>query len=450
MGTHFDLIVIGGGSGGIATAVRAASFGAHCALIESGDLGGTCVNSGCVPKKVMWNASHIAEMLSKAEDYGFDAQASSHDWQTLVSRRQNYIKRLRQAYVDRLAKLNIVLIKGFAHFVDTKTVAVADEHYDADHIVVATGSEPVMPTIPGVDLAINSDGFFALQQRPQRVAVVGSGYIGVELAGVLRALGSEVTMLIRHELPLRRFDTMLGKAALAALQSQGITTLTNHQAAALLAANDGSITLQCIGGDKIENLDCVIFAIGRKARTADLQLAKAGVQTDDRGIITVDKYQNTNVPGIYAIGDIIGKQALTPVAIAAGRRLANRLFDQQTECYLNYDNICTVVFSHPPIATVGLSEAEAIKQYGKAAIKVYNTRFTPMLDAICAHKTPAAMKLIATGAQEKIIGCHITGYGADEMLQGFGVAIAMGACKQDFDNTVAIHPTSSEELVTMT
>ncbi|MEE9452193.1 MAG: FAD-dependent oxidoreductase, partial [Gammaproteobacteria bacterium] len=206
----------------------------------------------------------------------------------------------------------------------------------------------------------------------------------------------------------------------------------------------------CDDGSEITDLDAVIFAIGRKARTADLHLAKAGVNMDARGVIAVDKYQNTNISGIYAIGDIIGKQALTPVAIAAGRCLADRLFDNQTERHLNYDNICTVIFSHPLIATVGLSEAEAVAAYGKAAIKVYHSRFTPMLDALCEEKTPTEMKLIVTGTQEKIVGCHIIGYGADEMLQGFGVAINMGACKSDFDNTVAIHPTSSEELVTLT
>lgn len=446
---HFDLLVMGGGSGGIATAVKAASLGARCAIVENSYLGGTCVNLGCVPKKMMWYASQIAEMIHKAPDYGFEVNSPACHWPQLVAKRQAYIERLRNNYAERLTKLKISYLSGHGAFVNERTIQVADKRYTADHIVIATGGEPIMPAIPGIELAISSDGFFALNQQPKQVVVVGGGYIGVELAGVLRALGSEVSLILRHHLPLRRFEPMLGETLLEIMQAEGINILKNSQARALQAENPQMITLHCDGGQELNNLDCVLFAVGRKPRTQSLNLSACQVAVKEAGIIPVDKYQNTNISGIYAIGDVTGAEALTPVAIAAGRCLARRLFGNEPDSFLDYQNIPTVVFSHPPIGTVGITEAAAKKMYGSEQIKVYHTRFTPMFDALSEQKTPTQMKLIAVGPTEKIVGCHLIGYGADEMLQGFGVAIKMGATKRNFDETVAIHPTSAEELVTM-
>lgn len=449
MQQQFDLLIIGGGSGGIATAMQAAKLGVQCAIIEKNQLGGTCVNLGCVPKKVMWNASQIAEYIRKAPDYGFFGNKLQLDWPQLVQQRNNYIARLQQNYQQRLNDLKITLINGHAEFTSANTVMVNGIEISAKHIVIATGGKPRNPNLPGAQYAIDSDGFFALQQQPKRAVIIGGGYIGVELAGVLKALGSEVYLVMRRQLPLPRFDPILGDTLLDIMQKQGIHVLNNTDITAIRLNAANQRIVECSPGDPVDAVDTVIFAVGREPRSTDLRLEKAGVATDSHGMILTDKFQNTNVESIYAIGDVTGRQALTPLAIAAGRCLAKRLFNHQNDLYLDYENICTVVFSHPPIATVGYSEPDAIARYGANAIKTYTTEFTSMFDAFVTHKTPTAMKLIVLGKEEKIIGCHIIGYGADEMLQGFGVAIKMGATKADFDDTVAIHPTSAEELVTL-
>ena len=326
---------------------------------------------------------------------------------------------------------------------------MGDQLVKAPHIIIATGGEPTIPAIEGSHHLIDSDGFFALDKQPQKVAIIGSGYIGVELAGILNSLGSETHLLMRGPRPLSRFENMLGENLHKIMQQQGIHIHPNHQACAIHQAPDGRKSISCKSTSEINNLDVIIAAVGRTPRTAQLNLDKIGVKTMQDGAISVDTYQNTSKSGIYAIGDVTAAPALTPVAIAAGRRLADRLFGKQLKAHVDYDSICTVVFSHPPIGTVGLSEQEAIKQYGKEKIKIYQTQFNPMFDALSHDKTPTSMKLVTYGKEEKIIGLHVIGYGADEMLQGFGVAIKMGACKKDFDNTIAIHPTSSEEFVTM-
>lgn len=447
----FDLIVLGGGSGGIASAVRAARYGASVAVVEARHLGGTCVNQGCVPKKIMYNASFIADILRKSPDYGFDPVSVRPNWQTLVQKRNAYVEHLRSIYTKRLNENNISRLSGKGVFIDPHTVEVAGKHYQANHIIIATGGEPTQsPGIPGAQHCIDSDGFFLLTRRPDKVAVIGSGYIGVELAGVLHGLGAETHILLRGMRPLSRFDDMLGNTLLEIMQQQGLKTHLNHQASQIILQQDGRKSIQCQNGSLIRDLDAVIMAIGRTPRTFDLNLAGINVNQDEQGLIKVDAWQNTSVPGVYAIGDVTNAPALTPVAIAAGRKLSDRLFGKQEKARLNYNAVCSVVFSHPPVGSVGLSEQEAIARFGKEEIKIYTTRFNPMFDALSEEKTPTAMKLVTQGPQEKIIGLHIIGYGADEMLQGFGVAVSMGARKQDFDNTLAIHPTSAEELVTMT
>ena len=445
---EFDLIVLGGGSGGIASANRAASYGAKVAIVERSHLGGTCVNRGCVPKKVMYNAAHIASMLHKSHDYGFNVPADvPFNWSFLVSKRNAYIDRLRKLYVERLEKNNITHLHGTGTFVDAHTMKVNGQQYTAKHIIIATGGQPTMPDIPGIEYAIDSDGFFELTEKPEGVAVIGSGYIGVELAGVLHGLGIQTHILIRGEHPLSRFDDMLGVTLLETMRHQGIKAHTQHQAVAITEQANGKKSIKCQNGSVISDIDAVIMAVGREPLTANLNLSTIGVKTDNQGLIQVDKYQNTTCKGIYAIGDVTDAPALTPVAIAAGRKLCDRLFGKQKGVHLDYDHIPTVVFSHPPIGTIGLSEAEAISTHGEDKIKVYKSRFNPMFDALSDKKIPTAIKLITLGPEEKIIGLHLIGYNADEMLQGFGVAINMGACKKDFDKTVAIHPTSAEELV---
>ena len=448
MTKHYDLIAIGAGSGGLSAAERAAMHGKTAAVIEVGRIGGTCVNIGCVPKKVMWNAASIAAALRDAADYGFDVMLNDFDWTQLVGAREGYIRNINDWYRTYLKDSNIDLIEGYARFVAQRTVEVNGRRYSADHIVIAPGGKPLVPAIPGAEYGITSDGFFALQAQPRRVAVVGAGYIAVELAGLLNSLGSEVDLLLRRQHFLDSFDAVLRETLMEEMVNHGVNILPNINVERVEKGDGGQLKLHCGGGHELDGFDTVIWAIGRAPNSADLNLAAAGIAVDDNGYIPTDAYQNTSVAGIYAVGDVTGRAQLTPVAIAAARRLGDRLFGGQGERKLDYDNIPTVVFSHPPIGTVGLSEGEARRLHGDA-VKVYQTRFTPMYHAFARHGSKTAMKLVCVGAQEKVVGCHIIGQGADEMLQGFAVAIKMGATKRDFDNTVAIHPTSSEELVTM-
>lgn len=447
MTTHYDLIAIGGGSGGVAIANRAARHGKHCALIEADRLGGTCVNVGCVPKKLMWNGASLRHALHDAPDYGHAIGSTSFDWPSLQQARDAYVARLNGRYGTYLGENGVTVHHGRAAFVDAHTIEVNGTRLTADHIVIATGGRPAIPHCPGAELGITSDGFFELKTQPHRVAVVGAGYIAVELAGVLAALGTQVSLIIRRDAVLRIFDRLLQEGAMEALQTDGVEIVRNAQVAAL--QRDGeAIEIELRDGSRHRGFDQVIWAIGREPNTAGLALERAGVHQDEQGFIPTDAYQNTNVAGIYAIGDVTGRAPLTPVAIAAGRRLADRLFDGQPERKLDYDLIPTVVFTHPPIGTVGITEDEARAQYGDA-VKVYQTRFTPMYYAFSQHKRMTAMKLVCVGPEEKIVGLHVIGQGADEMLQGFAVAVQMGATKKDFDDTIAIHPTSAEEFVTM-
>jgi glutathione reductase (NADPH) len=445
--SFFDLISVGGGSGGLACAQRAAEYGAKTAVIEPNPLGGTCVNVGSVPKKVMWNASSIGLSLGDAADYGFDVKVGASDWALLKSKRDAYVQRLNGIYERNLAAKGVTYLKGTARFIDAHSLEVNGAIYHAKHLVIATGGKPTVPQLPGAELGITSDGFFELQQRPQRVAVIGSGYIACELAGAFHELGSEVQQFIRKDHLLTNFDVMLGKSLMREARTLGLTVQEKVVPAALLD-EAGRKTLVAQDGRTFAGFDCVLWAIGREPNVSGLGLETAGVMQDDGGFVITDAFQNTNVSGIYAIGDVTGRAALTPVAIAAGRRLSDRLFGGKPDRHLEYSMIPTVVFTHPPIGTVGASEAEARAQYGDS-VKVYVADFTPMYHALTTRKAHTDMKLVCVGAEQRIVGCHIIGAGADEMLQGFAVAIRMGATKKDFDDTVAIHPTSAEELVTM-
>ena len=449
MTKHYDYLAIGGGSGGIASVNRAAMYGKKCALIEAKALGGTCVNVGCVPKKVMWHGAQIAEAMHRyAADYGFDVDVKQFDFQQLIASREAYIDRIHQSYERVLGNNKVDVIQGFARFVDAHTVEVNGEQITADHILIATGGYPTRPAIPGAEHGIDSDGFFALRELPKRVAVVGAGYIAVEIAGVMHALGAEPHLVVRKHAPLRSFDPMLVDTLLEVIKTEGPELHTQAVPQRVEKHADGSLTLHLEDGRSL-HVDCLIWAIGRKPATDRLNLDASGVELDDRGYIRVDMYQNTNVPGVYAVGDNTGRIELTPVAVAAGRRLSERLFNNKPNEHLNYDNVPTVVFSHPPIGTVGLTEPQAIEQYGEANVKVYTSSFTAMYTAVTQHRQPCRMKLVCVGAEQKIVGIHGIGFGMDEILQGFAVAMKMGATKRDFDNTVAIHPTAAEEFVTM-
>lgn len=450
MNKHYDYIAIGAGSGGIASINRAASYGKKCAIIEAQQLGGTCVNVGCVPKKVMWYAANMATAIHDyAPDYGFDLALKKFDFVRLVASRQAYIDRIHQSYSTALAKNKVDVIQGFATFYDKNTLTVNNQTLTADHILIATGGRPTRPEIEGAELGIDSDGFFDLTQLPNRVAIVGSGYIGVELAGVMNALGVETHLIVRGNSILKSFDHDIVATLSDIMASNGITFHYQNTPTKILKNTHDSLTISLKDEQKL-TVDCLIWAIGREPNTDKLNLDKAQVKVDEKGFIVVDKYQNTNVAGIYAVGDIVADGIpLTPVAVASGRRLAERLFNHKPEAYLDCHLVPSVIFSHPPIGTVGLSEHEAIKAYGTENVKVYQSNFTPMYSAVTAHREPCKMKLICINDNEKVIGLHGVGFGVDEMIQGFAVAIKMGATKADFDNTIAIHPTGSEEFVTM-
>lgn len=490
----YDLVVIGGGSGGIATARRAASYGAKVALVEGNKLGGTCVNRGCVPKKVMFNAAHIADILKEAPAYGFDLPqygSNGHatvpfDWAALKKSRDAYISRLNGIYERNLTGSNVTFISGWGSLASSHSVNVSDDNntllqtLSAKHILLAPGGRPMVVGLPGEEFAITSDGFFELERCPKKVVVIGGGYIGVELSGVLHSLGADVHCVIRESVPLYRFDELITATLAASMRKSGINLYTNmlvqgvtRQPCPSLSAADATAALSqsdisaCYAKDEfgrtlltvqtsegpIADADCVIMAVGRRVNTQRLNLQAADIKVDGRGCVIVDDFQATSCPSVFAVGDVIGKLDLTPVAIAAGRKLADRLFGgpQYLNSRLDYSNVPTVVFSHPPIGTCGLTEKEALAKYGEGNIKVYKTQFTNMYYAPLpeALKSTTAMKLICAGPTEVVVGCHMIGLGADEMCQGFAVCVVNGLTKQQFDACVAIHPTASEELVTL-
>lgn len=455
--SNYDLIVIGGGSGGVATSNRAAEHGAKVLLIEKAYLGGTCVNVGCVPKKMMWYAGHVADTLNEAGEYGFAVTNNGFDWPGFVEKREAYLRRLNGIYENNMLKKGITIEKGTATLAASKdglhTVRVENNEggtieHSATKLLIAVGGKPSVPNVPGAELGIDSDGFFALTKMPKKVAVMGAGYIAVELAGMLNALGIDVTLILRRDQVLKHFDQEIANALLDSMRDQGITVETHSTPEKLNQEADGSITIARENTTPLSGFDQAIWAIGREPVTDSLGLEAVGVQRTKRKHIVVDDQQNTTVPGIYSLGDTTGEIELTPVAIKAGRQLSERLFNNKPKAKMDYNNVATVIFSHPPIGTVGLSEAEAKDQYGED-MKVYRSSFAPLYYAMTEHKQRTTMKMIVAGENEKVVGIHMLGRDADEMMQGFAVAVKAGLSKADFDDTVAIHPTSGEELVTM-
>lgn len=443
----YDYVVIGGGSGGIASVRRAAGYGVKTALIEAGVIGGTCVNRGCVPKKVMWNAAMIAEHLHDAPEYGFNiGEKPKFDWSRIKKSRDSYIERLNGIYHRNLDASGVEEIQGFGRLIDANTVAVGERILKAKHILIATGGKPRYPCVPGGELGMTSDDFFELEEMPERIAVAGAGYIAVELAGMLNALGANVSLFIRRGHLLNSFDPLIRETLMEELMSSGVTVISSTSLKSVTREENGTLCMNCDKEQTHTNFDALLWAIGRVPIVEDIGLDKAGVKLNDNGFIQVDEWQQTTVENVYAVGDVTGHVELTPMAIKAGRALADRLFGGQTKAKADYTNVPTVVFSHPPIGTVGMTEPEARALHGDE-VRVYTTRFTNMYHALTTRKTSTAMKVVTYGPQEKVLGIHAIGIGVDEMIQGFAVALKMGATKADLDATIAIHPTSSEEMV---
>ncbi len=421
-------------------------------MIERDRLGGTCVNVGCVPKKIMWYASETAATIERAEDYGFHIDGVKFDWDALRRARAAYVEKLNGVHANNIERAGIDLYRGTGRLRDAHTVEVDGQALTGRYLLLAPGGRPSWPDIPGAENGIDSDGFFELATQPRRAAVFGAGYIAVELAGLLHHLGTETTLAVRREGPLRHFEPLLREALTEAMAVDGPQLQPYFTPARCERETDGTLTVTSADGQQLKGLDTVLWAIGRRPATEALDLPAAGVEVRADGSVPVDAYQQTSAPSVLAVGDVTGNDyPLTPVAIAAGRRLADRLFDGRPESYLDYRDIPSVVFSHPPLGTVGLTEPEAEAEYGAENVACYQTRFIPMNYALAPQgaKRRSAMKLVTVGAEERVVGVHILGEGTDEMLQGFAVAVRMGATKADLDRTVAIHPTTAEELVTL-
>ncbi|KAH6610291.1 glutathione reductase [Trichoderma cornu-damae] len=460
-----DYLVIGGGSGGLGSARMASSkYGVKAMVVESSRLGGTCVNVGCVPKKITYNAAALAEAIHDAQHYGFSvAHTAPFDWTTFKTKRDAYIKRLNGIYERNLANDKVDYLHGWGRLLSKNQAEVTLDDgskvlVNAKKILVAVGGKPSdPPKIPGAELGINSDGFFDIERQPGKVAIVGAGYIAVEFAGMFNALGTETHLLIRGKTFLRHFDPMIQETVTNEYERLGVRLHRESQATRVDRDANGKLSVTCRDADggesTLRDVDHLIWAIGRTPLTGGIGLEEAGVKLDDKGHVVVDDYQNTSADNIYALGDVTGQVELTPVAIAAGRRLSHRLFGppQFSALKLSYENIPSVVFSHPEVGAIGLTEPQAVEKYGRDNIKVYKSAFTALYYAMMDPETkgPTNYKLIVTGPEERVVGLHIMGQGSGEMLQGFGVAVKMGATKEDFDNCVAIHPTSAEELVTL-
>lgn len=481
---HYDLFVIGGGSGGIACARRAASWGARVALGEYKALGGTCVNVGCVPKKIMWNAANLyASLANDMAQYGIEYETTPggdkgenkkrFNWNLLKKKRDGYVLRLNGIYQQNLRNSKVDFYRGYCSFLGPHKIHIATlqdspEVQDlssttkttnttiitADHVLVTAGGEPAMLDIPGHEHTINSDGFFQLEHQPNKAGVIGAGYIAVEMTGIFHALGTDTHLFVRREMALRKFDKMLSTNLHQDMIHHGIHV--HPQSVPKSISKDpssGQLTLHLENGDTYGGFDVLLVAAGRTPLSKGLRTDDIGLKLTSHSHIKTDEYQNTNIQGIYALGDVVGQVELTPMAIAAGRRLADRLFGKISSAKADYHDVPTVIFTHPPIGTVGLTEEDAINKYGKDHLKIFtnssvNLYYAPF-DTDPASKPRTHMKLITILPDLKIVGAHVYGMGADEMIQGFGVAIKMGATKMNFDDCVAVHPTAAEEFVTM-
>ncbi|ADI64813.1 glutathione-disulfide reductase [Trichormus azollae] len=445
----FDLFVIGAGSGGIATARRAAEYEAKVGIAEFDRLGGTCVNRGCVPKKLMVYASHFPELFSDAKGYGWSAVQSSLDWEKMISTVNNEVIRLNGIYQKMLDNYKVEVFQGYGKVVDAHTILVGDHQLTADKILIAVGAHPIKPNILGVEHAITSDDIFHLQKQPERMVILGGGYIGSEFASIMNGLGTEVTQITRSETILRGFDQDLQTEIQQGMINHGIRILNNIQLITLEKDAEGiKVTVRKDGeSEEIVVVDAVsLAALGRKPNTQNLGLENTKVKLHD-GAVIVDKYSQTVEGNIYAVGDCTNKINLTPVAINEGRAFADTVFGGKSRI-MSYENVPTAIFTNPEAATVGLTEAEAREKHGDA-LKVYRTRFRPMYYTLAGKEEKTIMKLVVDKKTDKVLGAHMVGTNAAEIIQGIAIAIKMGATKANFDATIGIHPSSAEEFVTM-
>lgn len=440
----FDLFTIGAGSGGVAGSRRAASYGARVAICESRRVGGTCVLRGCVPKKLLVYGSHIAEELEDARGFGWTIGEHHLDWAKLIETKNRELDRLNGIYIRMLRDAKVHLIDGYAKIIDAHTVEVNGTRSTAKHILIATGSRPVRPEIPGAELGISSDEALDLPYIPKRALVVGGGYIAVEFAGIWRAAGSEVTLAVRGENVLRGFDCDVRESVTEGMTKRGIRILRETVIRSIERVGE-TLSVRLTGGEILET-DVVLFATGRTPNSENLGLDSCGVRVDSAGAIEVNSFSQTSVPSIYAVGDVTNRINLTPVAIAEARAVAETLFhDNPTE--MTHANVPSAVFSQPPVGSVGLTEEQARAQVGK--IDVYRSRFRPMKHTLSGRDERTMMKLIVERATGKVLGAHMVGSDAAEIIQGVAIAIQCGATKAQFDRTVGIHPTAAEEFVTM-
>ena len=449
MSYDYDLLVIGAGSGGIATARRAAEYGAKVAVIEFDKLGGTCVNRGCIPKKLMVYASHFPGLMDEAIGYGWSPVKSKLDWQKMVAQVNGEVARLNGIYQRMLDNSKVEVIVGKGSFVDSHTVAVGDKKYTGERILIAVGGEPTKPDIPGIEHALTSDEIFALPKQPKKLVVLGGGYIGSEFASIFNGLGCAVTQIIRSDLILRGFDQDLREEVQTGMINHGINLRHSTQLVSIAPSKQG-VKVTVKKEDVVETLEAnalALSALGRKPRLDGLGLENTQVTVKD-GAIVVDQYNCTSEPHIYAVGDCLDRIELTPVAINEGRAFADTVFGKKPRL-MSYTNIPTAIFTHPEAATVGLMEAEAKEQYGEDAIKVYRSKFRPMYYVLPDKQEKTLMKLVVEVATDRVLGAHMVGDHAAEIIQGVAIAVKMGATKADFDATVGIHPSSAEEFVTM-
>ena len=441
----FDFLVIGGGSGGVRASRVAASLGARVAVVEAAQLGGTCVNVGCIPKKLLSHAAHFSQLAEEAKGFGWQLGKPQFDWPTLIANKDREITRLNGVYAKMLAGAGVSVIQGRATLSGPNSVLVNGQTLNARHILIATGGTPSLPDIPGVEHAISSNEAFHLKELPRRVVVVGGGYIAVEFASIFHGLGAETTLLHRSQQLLRGFDADLGLHLAQEMARQGVAMRWSEEIQAIEKQADG-LHLQLKSGEQLV-VDCVMYATGRVPLTAGLGLEAAGVKTNDKGAIEVDSHFTTRVPSIHAVGDVIDRMALTPVALAEGTVVAHHLFGHGGKSAPDYELVPTAVFSHPQVGTVGLSEEAARQRFG--AVQIFQSSFRPLSNRMGGEPENVFLKLIVSKADQRVRGVHMVGEGAGELMQGFAVALQCGATKPQFDATIGIHPTVAEELVTM-
>lgn len=446
MAYDFDLFVIGAGSGGVRAGRFAAGFGARVAVAESRYLGGTCVNVGCVPKKLLVYGAHYAEDFEQAKSFGWTTGEPGFDWQTLIANKDRQIQHLNGIYRNLLVNSGVTLLEGHAALKGPHEVEVNGQSYSAEHILIATGGWPQVPDIPGREHAITSNEAFHLNQLPKRIVVVGGGYIAVEFASIFHGLGADTTLMYRGEMFLRGFDGSVRTHLHEELTKRGMDVRFNADIERIEKQADGSLQLFLKNGEQV-NTDCVFYATGRRPMLDNLGLGHVNVKLDEKGFVEVDENYQSSEPSILAIGDVIGRVQLTPVALAEGMAVARRLFKPEDYRAVEYTHIPTAVFSLPNIGTVGLTEEDARKAGHE--VKIFESSFRPMKLTLTDNQERTLMKLVVDAKTDKVLGCHMVGPEAGEIIQGLAIALKAGATKRQFDDTIGVHPTLAEEFVTM-